>query len=102
MWEVSGLSGGLSAYEERLLLMGRTVFEIIFQSFWKLSNSVFSKKRTKGTLTVTLEWLDCIQLPKNNTVSCYIKSYTFRLLSIITANKCMNGRWLTFVIFYSC
>jgi hypothetical protein len=55
MWEVSGLSEVVSAYEEGLLLMGRTVFEIIFTSFWKLLNCVFSKERTNGTLIVTLE-----------------------------------------------
>jgi hypothetical protein len=102
MWEVSGLPGGVSAYEEGLLLMGRTIFGIIFKSFWKLLKKVFSKERTNGTLIFTLERLYCIQIPKNNTVSCYIKSYTFRLLRIIIGSKCIKGRWLTFTILQFC
>ena len=78
MWEFYGLSGRVSAYEEGLLLMGRTVFEMIFKSFWKLLKNVFSKERT-GTLIVTLEWIYCIHVSKNNSQLLYKKSYTFRL-----------------------
>jgi hypothetical protein len=35
---------GVSAYEEGLLLMGRTDFEIIFKSFWKLLKNFLVKK----------------------------------------------------------